>query len=255
MNLAPLFLIVLLLPVCARPAFAQTPDLIDADRPGLAESSTVVGKGRLQLETGLQWEPLDGVNSFFFPTLFRVGLSSHLEARIEGNTLEWIDAPGTRESGLTPVSFGVEAALMTAKDLKPGLGVIARVFPAWGSGGFASDGVTGDVRLTADWGFAPRLSLNPNVGVGWYEDDDFTYSTGLFALTLSYAPRPNVSLFIDAGGQTTEGPDGLSTATVDAGVAYIPGENWQVDISAGKRVFGETSAQGFVSIGFAYRHK
>ena len=66
-------------------AFAQSTDLIDADRPGLADTSTVIGRGRIQIESGLQWETNDGEHSFFFPTLFRVGLSDRFEARLEGN--------------------------------------------------------------------------------------------------------------------------------------------------------------------------
>jgi hypothetical protein len=42
---------------------------------------------------------------------------------------------------------------------------------------------------------------------------------------------------------------------IDAGVAYIPRENWQFDVSAGRRALGNASALGFVSIGIAYRHK
>ena len=240
---------------CASNAVAQTPDLIEADRPGLAESSTVIGKGRLQIEMGFQWQPMEDANSYFFPTLFRIGLSGRVEARIEGNTFQWNNEHGVRESGVNPISIGAKVVLHDVVDRKPGLGVIARVFPAWASEGFEPNGVTGDVRVALDWNPVGHISLNPNVGVGWYEDEEHSFTTGLFALTLSYAPRPNVSWFIDAGGQAPEGFDGVATAVVDAGVAYIPGQNWQIDVSAGKRAVGRTSPQGFVSIGFAYRHK
>lgn len=237
------------------PAFAQSPDLIDADRPGLADTSTVIGRGRIQIESGLQWEPSDGEHSFFFPTLFRVGLSDRFEARLEGNGFAWVDADGERQSGLTPLSIGAEAVLLHLDGRRPGVGLIGRVFPAWGTGGFESNRVTGDVRLAADWAFADRLSLNPNLGIGWYEGVERNFTTVLFAVTLTYAPRPNVAWFIDTGGQSTESEGGVASAIVDAGVAYIPRQNWQFDISAGKRALGRTSAQAFVSIGFAYRHK
>ena len=138
---------------------------------------------------------------------------------------------------------------------RPGLGVIGRVYPAWGSGQFKTQHVTGDVRVAADWAFADRLSLNPNLGVGWYEGDEQTYTTALFALTVTYSPRPNVAWFIDTGGQSTETNRGVASMIVAAGVAYIPRPNWQLDISAGKRALGRLSAQAFVSVGIAYRHK
>lgn len=171
----------------------------------LPDTSTVIGKGRMQIEIGQQWEPSEAARSFFFPTLFRIGLSDRLEARVEGNTYTLVDADGERQSGLTPLSIGAEAVLMHGDDRTPGVGVIGRVFPAWGTSGFESNRVTGDVRLAADWGLADRWSLNPNLGVGWYEGEARNFTTALYALTLTYAPRPHVALFIDTGGQSTEG--------------------------------------------------
>ena len=116
-----------------------------------------MGKKRLQIETGLQWEKLDDRRTFFFPTLFRAGLSDRFEARIEGNMFAFDDAAGDRQSGLTPVSVGLKAVLMHDEGRKPGVGLIGRVFPAWGTGEFASDQVTGDLRLAADWAFAGAM--------------------------------------------------------------------------------------------------
>jgi hypothetical protein len=236
---------------------AQTPDLIDADRPGLADTGTVIGKGRLQVEIGVQWEPDDDGHSYFMPTLFRVGLSRRIEARIEGNSYSWAEESGVRTSGLAPFSLGVKGVLLEAEGKRPDLGVIGRVFPAWGSGAFDSNRVTGDIRFASDWAFAGPWSLNPNVGIGWYEGEDRDFTTGLFALTLTYAPKPNVAWFVDVGGQTTEAEneDGVESMIIDAGVAYIARENWQFDISAGKRALGRTSSQGFISMGISYRHK
>ena len=80
--------------------------------------------------------------------------------------------------------------------------------------------------------------MNPNVGVGWFEGLERTFTTTLFALTLTYAPKPNVAWFVDTGGQSIEDVDGVASMLIDGGVAYIPGQNWQVDISAGWRLLG-----------------
>jgi len=65
-------------------------NLIDADRPGLADGSHVIGAGQIQLETAYQQERHrdDDVPSrlSFAPTLLRVGLTSRVEARIESST-------------------------------------------------------------------------------------------------------------------------------------------------------------------------
>src|SRR4029453_16653233 len=66
------------------------PDLINPDRPGIADGSTVVGSKTLQIETGIQLEFRRSADNrehtLFFPTLIRFGFGSHWEARIEGNT-------------------------------------------------------------------------------------------------------------------------------------------------------------------------
>ena len=248
-------LFVLLLLSVATAALAQTPDLIDADRPGLADTSTVVGKGRWQIEAGLQWESRSDETSQFIPVLFRVGVTERFEARIEGNSFTTAVVDGVRRSGVQTTSFGFKFVLQQAEANRPGLGVIARLLPAWGSGGFEARRATGDVRFAADWDIADHLSLNPNAGIGWYERDSGIFPAGVFALTLTYAPKPGVSWFVDSGVQVPEAEGGATSIIVDGGVAYTPRQNWQFDISAGTRAHGETPAQPFIAVGFAFRHK
>jgi hypothetical protein len=81
------------------------------------------------------------------------------------------------------------------------LGTIVRVFPAWGTSEFRPQHTTGDIRLVADWKLTPdKLSLNPNIGIARYEDDEGKlFTTGLYALTLSYQPTEHWNPFIDVG--------------------------------------------------------
>jgi hypothetical protein len=69
---------------------------------------------------------------------------------------------------------------------RPSVGAIVRVFPPSGSGNSRNNRTTGDFRLAADWNFAEKWSLNPNSGVGVYQDQSSrTYAAGLFAATLN----------------------------------------------------------------------
>ncbi len=255
----PLSLAALVIVLVAAPALAQTPvsvlDLIDADRPGLADTSTVIGKGWLQLETGLQWESRTGETSLYIPTLFRIGMSRHVELRLEGNTITSVRPQGEAAvSGLAPLSLGFEFSAREPNGRRdPGVGVIARLLPAWGSREFRPARASGDARLAVDWDFSPGWSLNPNAGVGWYESDDGRFAAALAALTLSYAPRPRTDLFIDVAVQQPELEHGPSSAIVDGGVAFLLGSKWQFDISTGARVRGETGPRPFVAVGFAIR--
>ena len=238
-------------------------DFINPDRPGLADGSTVIGEGRVQVETGLQEEfRRTGERrdqTLFVPTLVRVGLNRRWEARLEGNTLT---RAGTREldvsthtAGFAPVSLGVKAGLQDAAGTRrPSLGVILRVFPVFGDSDFRPRHVTGDLRLAADWSVISKLSLNPNVGVARAEDDGGkAFTAALFALTFNYLPTSRLNPFVDLGLQAPEERKGRTSVTFDAGVAYIIGRNVQVDASIGQGAHGRTPPRPFLAAGISLR--
>lgn len=239
-------------------------DLINADRPGLADGSSVVGAKRLQIESGIQAEfrRQQGTreHTLFIPTLLRIGIGSRWEARIESNTFtRTIDFDVTgktnRVSGLAPVSLGLKYNFQDSEGVRhPSLGAIVRIFPKWGTSDFRAHHVTGDLRLAADWDFAPKLSLNPNVGVGLYEDDQGNaFAAGLFAITLNYLPSKRLNPFIDLGLQAPEEKKGQTSVIVDAGVAYIVRRNVQFDVSVGTGAHGQTPPHPFISFGVSLR--
>ena len=233
--------------VLTRTAYAQ--EHIDADRPGIADTSTVIAPRSIQLETGVQWESRPTDRVWFLPTLVRIGLLDWLEARIESNTWTAQTSRGQQDYGIAPISIGAEVVL------HPGYGLIARVFPAWGTGDFRASRVTGDLRLAMDFELPKAFSLNPNVGVASYETEEGRFFTGLMALTLSYEPTPRVAWFVDAGVQAPEDEGGRSSVIVDGGAAIFLGRNAQLDISVGTGLHGDTPPRPFVSVGFAVRKR
>jgi hypothetical protein len=274
--------VLLLLPLSnALPAAAQSPaqqqptkskdsddqDLINPDRPGIADGSTVIGAKRIQVESGFQEEfrrqEKIREHTLFIPILLRIGITSHWEAHIEGNTFSRtndFDLTGRRidhVSGLAPFSFGLKYQITDSKGVAhPSIGIIGRIFPAWGTSDFRTHHVSGDLRLAADWDFAPqlKLSLNPNLGVGVYEDvRGQSFAAGLFAVTLNYLPTKKLNPFIDLGLQTTEAREGKSSLIVDGGVAYIVGRNVELDASIGTGAHGRTPPHPFVSFGISFR--
>lgn len=127
-----------------------------------------------------------------------------------------------------------------------------------GTGDFRAHHVTGDVRLAADWDFSkkPKLSLNPNVGAGRYEDNQgHTFTAGLVAVTLNYLPTSKLNPFIDMGLQAPEEREGNSAVILDTGVAYIVGHNVQLDASIGSGAHGAKPPHPFISLGMSFRSK
>ena len=245
-------------------AVAAEDDEISPDRPGIAESSGVVGRGRAQIEVGVQQEARnDGIRrtrTLLVPALFRIGASEKVELRIEGDTytrekLSQPTGPGERSEGMAPTSLGLKARVADAVGgAKAPAAVIARFFPRSGTGNFKSAHATGDVRLVADFEVAPRWTFNPNIGIGAYEDDDQQrYTTGLLAGTLDYQASQAVKLFIDSGVQFRERRHGKTGAIVDLGVTYLVGRDTQLDVSIGGRVTGITFPRRLLSVGVSRR--
>lgn len=248
------------------PAEAPTPedpDYINPDRPGIADGPNVVGPGRVQIETGVQIEyhknSTGRQHLFFVPALLRIGLDKKWEVRVEGNTyarLHSLDVEGEKRSeGIAPTSIGVKYHFTDSSGpAHPALAAIVRAFPPSGSRDFKTTHATGDVRLVANWDFAPRLSLTPNVGIARYEGDNGeTFTAGLFASTLTFGLSKTFSMFVDSGIQTPEAKHGRASVIFDTGIAFILGSNTQLDLSVGTGATGLTTPRPFISVGISHR--
>jgi len=240
-------------------------DTINPDRPGIADGSTVVGGHRFQIELGVQHEYRSDSGSsehtWFIPTLLRFGVNDHWEVRVETNgyIYDRLFAPGagiTRTDGYAPVAVGFKHHWQDSKGPEqPSLGVIFRLFPPSGSGAFASSHAQYDLRLAADWDFAPSWSLNPNVGFGRYEDSNGTvFTTGLFAMTLTRIVDKRIQVFADIALQSPEQATEARMSTIaDAGITYLLDKNTQLDASAGTGISGRTPPHPFWSVGYSRR--
>lgn len=238
-------------------------DPIDADRPGVADGSHVIGAGRLQLETGYLHErhPEDGAlrRLSLVPALLRIGLSSRVEARLESNsfTQERVSSPFgvvSTSTGLSPLYLGGKVVLYESRgDSALSVATIVRVAPPSGTEEFRTVRATGDFRVVADWDFAPTLSLNPNVGWAEYEDSGMRFGTALGALTLSWEPTAHWNPFVDVGYQSREERGGTWAMVVDAGVSYLVGCDVALDVSAGQNLHGFTAPKPFVAAGISVR--
>lgn len=239
-NLVALFLF-----AAASVARGQDADLISADRPGLADSSGVVGRGIFQIEAGLERDhSADGVSTAT-PLLLRYGLSKVFELRVEGNG--YVHADGA--SGFAPLSIGGKLHFAGA----PSLGVIGRVFVPSGTGAQRSHSTSGDVRLAADINLGERWSLNPNVGVASLDDGDGRFTAALAALTVQYNISDHANVFVDGALQAPEVREGGTARTVDTGAVWIVGRNTQVDVSVGWGAQGTTPPNVFWAAGISRR--
>ncbi len=245
---------------------AEQPDLINPDRPGIADGSTVIGRRRFQIETAAQKEFRSSGGStehrLFFPTLLRFGVNDMWEGRVEtlsGYTQTRTFDPATgisRTDGYSPISLGFKYHWQDSKGVRhPSLGTIFRLFVPSGSSDFGSHRFQADLRLAADIDLNDSWSLNPNVGVGVYDDGNSgVFATTLFAMTLNYFNKAKtVNPFVDVGVQGPEEKRGRTSVIVDTGVAYILNKNLQLDASVGTGVLGRTPPHPFWAVGISIR--
>jgi hypothetical protein len=226
-------------------AYGQQADLVNADRPGIADGSAVVGPGIFQIEAGLERDHDAGQRSIATPLLFRYGVSKEFEMRLEGNG--YVHADGA--NGFAPLSIGAKYHFHDA----PSLGIIARLFPPSGSGAQRSHATTADVRLAADVNLGAKWSLNPNIGVASHDDGAGRFAAGLAALTVQYNLSERANVFVDGAVESPEERGGAASLVVDAGASWIAGRDTQFDVSAGWRARGTQPPNIFLAAGISRR--
>ena len=255
-------------PASAQPPRADPPASAPAfnpDRPGIADGSTLVGAGKFQIEAGVQTERHQdaGITTRlqYTPTLLRYGLDDRYELRVETAGYQHSrtsdPAAGTSSTaGYSPVSVGFKYHFQDAKPSTHNLslGTIMRIFPASGSSAFLTDRVTGDLRLVADWNVSPLWSINPNIGVGVYEDGQGSqYVTALLPITIGYAVNSKIGLFVEPALQTPESKSGSASLIYDGGVTYLTDPSSQLDFSIGTGASGRTPPHPFIGLGYSHR--
>lgn len=221
--------------------FARADDLINADRPGIADGTATVGRGTFQIETGIDRTQTDIV----FPTLLRYGITPSVEVRVESDTV-------TRQRGgpneWAPLSVGAKWHFAGA----PSLATIVRVTVPSGSGASKQSHVSGELQLAGDFEVGDRWSFNPNVGIA-EASDGRRFTAALASLTVQFNLTERANVFVDAGTEVPEEAGGHSSVLVDAGGALIVARDTQFDAEATWRAHGKTSPALTLSAGISHR--
>ncbi len=235
--------VIIALGLAARGAVAAEEEPLSTDRPDFVESSSVVGKGRFQLETGFSVErnKADGVKDRLTstPTLLRFGLGDTWELRLETDGYSRLRSEDSntgvtvRERGANDVAVGIKwhTSDGDAATNRPSTAWLFHADLDTGSAPFRGDGVRPSVRFVAEWDLPNDWSVGvmPGVFVEKNEDGD-RYTGGIAAITFAKGWTDKLGTYFElAGQQLASKKNGGNVVTYDMGATYGLTKDLQVD--------------------------
>lgn len=227
------------------PCAAWAEDPIATDRPDFVESSSVVGRGRLQIESGLSFErdaqPGSKTRTRSTPMLWRMGVSDAFELRVESDgflrsrTLDTATGITDKVRGFGDASLGLKWHMQDGdeKTGSPSIAWLAHVDVDSGSQAFRGHGARPSLRMVAEWELPQDFSFGVMPGLVLdRRDDGGRFTAGILAATLGKEWSPKWKSFVEvAGQQLTSRRNGGSVVTFDAGASYLVTPSVQLDVS------------------------
>jgi len=233
-----------LVPLIAVATAANAGDEVVADRPGFSTGTATVPPGAWQLEMGIQSSygtRRGDPDSFTAPLLnVRVGIGPAMEINVLWDGMTLVDGDG--DSVAAPL-VGLKRRLVAG-------GPASLSF--LGYLGSESGRAIGLAALLWDRELGGGLGLFGTVQVAVTAEDGEGRATVLQpALGLNIPGGARTSLFVEVYGEVPLDPGGRSSRMADAGVAWLPRPDVQLDLNFGVPLDGR--GERFVGAGIAIR--
>jgi hypothetical protein len=229
---------------------------INTDRTGLSESSAVVPKGVLQVESGanFEWDKSGNINFqniIYNGTVARYGVSENFEARLGFNLGQnFFRSPilsGNTAFGLMPMSFGFKAQISEQKGFIPTASVELMLYvPYLASKDFKTDYIFPTLIVPFSWNIGSSFSTMINLGMLWNGQN--ALPTYFCASYNALALPKGFTLFFEGYFLAA---DNSFRPGINGGVIWQPKPNFQLDISVGTALNSQT-ADGFINGGIAF---
>ncbi len=228
------------------------------DRPDQTESSAVVPRKLLQIETGFLMENnetgLTKEKSFAYnTTLLRYGLFENMELRLGLEYLggkNKIQDPDSSQSisGLSPLYAGFKVKIAEEDKWKPEVALLGRlVLPFTADKDFRPAYTAANIRIAFSHTLSDRFSLGYNLGAEW--DGETTIPDYFYSISLGGGITDKLSMFIEGYGWFPE--KGNAEHLLDTGLTYLLLPNFQLDVPGGIGI--QNSIDNFISLGLTCR--
>ena len=219
---------------------------IVTDRPDQTEASSTVGRGDLQLETGLLigFSGDESSRQILAPTtLFRFGITEEIELRLlsqfetQKNTL-------TNVQGISDLEIGTKIQLLKKEDIYTEIAFLSHLILPTGTKELSNDEFGTINKLAISHSINENTGIGYNIGYNHFGtgDGDFTYS-----LALGVGVTEKVGVYIEPFGELVNLQD--HNASFDAGVTYLLNDHLQFDFSFGT---GLNHPMNYISFGLSW---
>lgn len=233
---------------------AQMMDPIRADRPDQSETSFLVPKGYFQAELGFAITETEVGYIYNYPSaLWKYGLTDNFELRLITTYITIQDEPNPDQNGFLPLAVGFKSKLSEQKGILPKMSFIGHIrLPGVVSEEFETEYLAPELRLAFDHIVSDFFSVGYNVGLFWDGNDPEPYF--LYTLTTGFAITKRLGLFAEVYGATPQRESDPPELYADAGLTYLIGNNFLLDVSASQGITDNAPLR-YVSAGFSYRFK
>lgn len=234
---------------------ADIPGELVTDRPDFTESSQVVPRGWVQIESGLALETSQAENRrtiAFGTPLLRVGIIRKLEFRIGADGLIYERVGEERSCGLSDLDFGVKYQLLQEGRRRPVMSVIVAVSTPVGHSSFSSGAYEPVLKLTWAKDLAAGFSAAGNFNWSALSVDGGQLHQRVASLSIGHGLGRGFNGFWEVYGYTAEERGGGNAYIFASGLTRGIGKNAQWDVSVNRRM-GTQGPDWVVSAGFVTR--
>jgi hypothetical protein len=243
-------------------AQSQEPEL-NTDRPSFTQSPTVVPRGTLQLETGLQYQQSKSgpikTREFLYPeALFRVGILEWAELRLHAGYKKehqhWEGAGAEQlapdESGLEQVQVGAKLHLYDGNGAVPAIGFLGNVTLPVGPAEFRPPHVAPEGWLLFESKLSEKVELEYNAGYRKRKDQEDYRGEAIYSVSGNVELTDKVTFFVEFYGLKPKAASPENT--VDAGLMVLLRPNLQWDL-VGAAGLSQQAPQWFAGTGLTWR--
>jgi len=215
------------------PSLAAEP--LVTDRPDATESSSVVGTGVFQLETGVAFAEDSGVTAQeYLSSLLRVGLDPRTELRLAWDG--FINVSDGGPDGAGDMAFGFKRYLREERGAAPEAALLVHLTAPVGDDAFSSDEFDPSFLFAFSHTLNERSSIGYNVGASLATSEFLGRETTLSSIDYSVAYGFDVAenlgayveLFGSAGLSASDSPFNFN-----GGFAYLLDDDAQLDLFVG----------------------